>query len=101
MSVDAIVESPCSDRRQSTRSPAGGRVDFQARARLADRLDVAVGWRPDHRPRTDGDAHRLGHGCDAACQSHFFVLKMTYRTIAMATMITTEAMKPDVSAKPG
>ena len=49
MSIDAIVESPCSNRRQPMRP--GRRVDFHARAHPADRLDLAVGWRPDHRPR--------------------------------------------------
>jgi len=34
-------------------------------------------------------------------QSHFLVLKMMYRTIAMDAMITAEAMKPEVWANPG
>jgi hypothetical protein len=34
-------------------------------------------------------------------QSHFLVLKMMNRTIAMHAMITAEAMKPEVWANPG
>ena len=34
-------------------------------------------------------------------QSHFLVLKMKNRTIAMHAMITAEAMKPEVWANPG